>query len=108
MLKEPCCLQRVKVTLITLIIQPKLLVNPWYVRPCGLLHLAVMIMSHGLQRLCIKRHFRTIFALIQGATGGAGAILLTITAQAPEERYPILKPIFDEIIRSYRKIPSSS
>lgn len=49
-----------------------------------------------------KRHFRTIFTLIQGATGGAGAVLVTITAQTTEDRYNrLLKSMFDEIMDSY-------
>jgi PsbP len=49
-------------------------------------------------------HFRTIFTLQQGATGGAGAVLVTITLQTPEERYAAsLKPLFDKIIDSYGK-----
>lgn len=49
-----------------------------------------------------KRHFRTIFTLIQGATGGAGSVLVTITLQTTEERYnDRLKPMFDEIMDSY-------
>ncbi|CAB9519196.1 expressed unknown protein [Seminavis robusta] len=49
-------------------------------------------------------HFRTIFTLQQGATGGAGAVLVTITLQTPEERYTSsLKPLFDQIIDSYGK-----
>jgi hypothetical protein len=49
-----------------------------------------------------KRHFRTIFTLIQGATGGAGSVLVTITLQTTEERYnDKLKPMFDEIMDSY-------
>ena len=49
-------------------------------------------------------HFRTIFTLQQGATGGAGAVLVTITAQTPEERYTTsLQPLFDKIIDSYGK-----
>jgi PsbP len=49
-------------------------------------------------------HFRTIFTLQQGATGGAGAVLVTITLQTPEERYAAsLKPLFDKIIESYGK-----
>lgn len=47
-------------------------------------------------------HFRTIFTLQQGATGGAGAVLVTITAQTPEERYQSdLQPVFDDIVASY-------
>ena len=51
-----------------------------------------------------KRHFRTIFTLVQGATGGAGSILVTLTAQTTEDRYPALKSTFDEIINSYSKM----
>ena len=49
-------------------------------------------------------HFRTIFALQSGATGGAGSVLVTITAQSPESRYSSqLKPAFDSMIKSYGK-----
>lgn len=48
-------------------------------------------------------HFRAIFALQQGATGGAGSILVTITAQTPEARYASLQPSFDAIIDSFGK-----
>lgn len=48
-------------------------------------------------------HFRTIFTLQQGATGGAGAVLVTITLQTPEEQYAAAKPLFDTIIDSYDK-----
>jgi len=52
-----------------------------------------------------KRHFRTIFTLVQGATGGAGAVLVTITAQTLESRYDAaMKSTFDDIINSYRKL----
>jgi hypothetical protein len=52
----------------------------------------------------IPTHFRTIFALQQGATGGAGGVLVTITAQTPETRYTSqLQPTFDGMIRSYGK-----
>ncbi|KAL7568683.1 hypothetical protein ACA910_021680 [Epithemia clementina (nom. ined.)] len=48
-------------------------------------------------------HFRTIFTLRQGATGGAGAVLVTITAQTLESRYESeLKGLFDQVINSYR------
>mmetsp|Transcript_18906 Transcript_18906/g.41195 ORF Transcript_18906/g.41195 Transcript_18906/m.41195 type:complete len:259 (-) Transcript_18906:116-892(-) len=50
-----------------------------------------------------ERHFRTIFTLAQGATGGAGANLVTITAQSPESRYSDVKSTFDAIIDSYGK-----
>jgi len=49
-------------------------------------------------------HFRTIFTLQQGATGGAGAVLVTITLQTPEEMYNSnYKALFDQIIDSYGK-----
>lgn len=51
-----------------------------------------------------KRHLRTIFSMVQGGTGGAGAILVTITAQTTDDRYELLKGTFDEIIDSYGKI----
>eukprot|EP00550_Attheya_septentrionalis_P006045 CAMPEP_0198293102 /NCGR_PEP_ID=MMETSP1449-20131203/15443_1 /TAXON_ID=420275 /ORGANISM="Attheya septentrionalis, Strain CCMP2084" /LENGTH=254 /DNA_ID=CAMNT_0043992549 /DNA_START=67 /DNA_END=831 /DNA_ORIENTATION=- len=49
------------------------------------------------------RHFRTIFTLAQGATGGAGAVLVTLTAQTPESRYGEMQGVFDEIIDSFGK-----
>jgi len=48
-------------------------------------------------------HFRTIFTLQQGATGGAGAVLVTITAQTPETNYNNVKSTLDAIIDSYGK-----
>jgi len=51
-----------------------------------------------------KRHFRTIFALANGATGGAGSVLVTITAQSTEEKYNEYKNAFDKLIDSYGKI----
>lgn len=50
-----------------------------------------------------ETHFRTIFTLINGATGGAGGVLVTITAQTPESNYAAMKPVFDQIIDSYSK-----
>ena len=51
-------------------------------------------------------HFRTIFTLQQGATGGAGAVLVTITAQTTETNYDNLRPMFDDIVKSYGKSKS--
>lgn len=51
-----------------------------------------------------ERHFRSIFTLAQGATGGAGANLVTITVQCPESRYGEMKPTFDAIVESYGKV----
>jgi hypothetical protein len=48
-------------------------------------------------------HFRTIFTLQQGATGGAGAVLVTVTAQTPEKRYGELQSMFDQVMDSYGK-----
>ena len=53
-------------------------------------------------------HFRTIFTMQPGATGGAGSILVTITAQTPEERYGSLKPMFDEMVASFNKVKVAS
>lgn len=50
-----------------------------------------------------QTHYRTIFTLQQGATGGAGAVLVTISLQTPEERYTSVKPLFDKMIDSYGK-----
>jgi hypothetical protein len=48
-----------------------------------------------------ETHFRTIFALATGATGGAGNVLVTITAQTPESEYGSMKTLFDDVIKSY-------
>ncbi|KAG7356413.1 photosystem II oxygen evolving complex protein PsbP [Nitzschia inconspicua] len=48
-----------------------------------------------------ETHFRTIFSLATGATGGAGNVLVTITAQTPESEYNAMKPLFDDVIKSY-------
>jgi hypothetical protein len=50
-----------------------------------------------------ETHFRVIFSMALGATGGAGNVLVTLTAQTPESRYTEMKPIFDDIIESYGK-----
>lgn len=50
-----------------------------------------------------QTHYRAIFALAQGATGGAGSILVTLTIQTPESRYKELKPIIDKMVDSYGK-----
>ena len=52
-----------------------------------------------------KRHFQTIFTLIQGGTGGAGSVLVTITIQTTESKYDAnKKQMFDEIIESFGKL----
>lgn len=52
-----------------------------------------------------KRHFRTIFTMVQGATGGAGSVLVTITAQTLESRYDSeTQAMFDQIIDSYKRL----
>jgi hypothetical protein len=48
-----------------------------------------------------KTHFRTIFSLAEGATGGAGSILVSITVQTPEEDYKAMEPLFTKILDSY-------
>jgi hypothetical protein len=48
-------------------------------------------------------HYRSIFSLQQGATGGAGAVLVTVTAQTPEERYAGMQPTLQAIVDSYGK-----
>jgi len=53
-------------------------------------------------------HYRAIFSLRQGATGGAGAVLVTVTAQAPQQRYGEIKPVLDRIVDSYGKSSQSS
>jgi hypothetical protein len=50
-----------------------------------------------------ETHIKTIFSLAQGATGGAGAVLVTITVQTPQSRYEELKPTMEAIIQSYGK-----
>jgi hypothetical protein len=50
-----------------------------------------------------QTHYRAIFTLQQGGTGGAGAVLVTISLQTPEERYNSVKPLFDKMIDSYGK-----
>lgn len=52
----------------------------------------------------IKRHFRSIFYLSAGGTGGAGSVLVTLTAQTPQSRYDEMKPIFDQIMDSFDKL----
>jgi hypothetical protein len=50
-----------------------------------------------------ETHFRTIFALANNANvGGAGNVLVTITAQAPQADYGTVQSLFDEIINSYQ------
>jgi hypothetical protein len=49
-----------------------------------------------------QTHFRTIFTLATGATGGAGSVLVSITAQTPETEYSTMKPTFDQILDSYK------
>jgi hypothetical protein len=51
--------------------------------------------------LASQTHFRTIFSLVPGATGGAGSVLVSITVQCPETEYATMKPMFDQIISSY-------
>ena len=48
-----------------------------------------------------KTHFRTIFSLASGATGGAGSLLVSITVQTPEENYQLMEPLFTKILDSY-------
>ena len=51
-----------------------------------------------------ETHMRSIFALEQGATGGAGAVLVTVTAQTPEVTYQQgMKDVFDHVIGSFGK-----
>jgi hypothetical protein len=49
-----------------------------------------------------ETHFRTIFSLATAAAGGAGNVLVSITAQTPESEYEAMKPLFDKIIDSYK------
>lgn len=48
-----------------------------------------------------KRHLRTIFTLILGATGGAGNVLVTVTAQSLDSNYGKVEKLFDQIFNSY-------
>jgi hypothetical protein len=48
-----------------------------------------------------QTHFRTIFSLANGATGGAGSILVSITVQTPEADYKSMEPLFNKILDSY-------
>jgi hypothetical protein len=51
-----------------------------------------------------ETHVGTIFTLVQGATGGAGAVLVTATVQFPEERYgKDMKAVLETILDSYGK-----
>jgi len=49
-----------------------------------------------------KTHFRTIFSLANGATGGAGSVLVSITVQTPEADYKAMEPLFTKILDSYQ------
>eukprot|EP00534_Pseudo-nitzschia_fraudulenta_P016731 CAMPEP_0201251600 /NCGR_PEP_ID=MMETSP0852-20130820/66438_1 /ASSEMBLY_ACC=CAM_ASM_000632 /TAXON_ID=183588 /ORGANISM="Pseudo-nitzschia fraudulenta, Strain WWA7" /LENGTH=161 /DNA_ID=CAMNT_0047551203 /DNA_START=523 /DNA_END=1008 /DNA_ORIENTATION=- len=49
-----------------------------------------------------KTHFRTIFSLATGATGGAGNVLVSITVQTPEADYSSMEPLFSNILNSYK------
>ena len=51
-----------------------------------------------------KTHFNTIFSLAKEATGGAGNVLVSITAQTPEADYDSMKPLFTEILDSYQNL----
>lgn len=49
-------------------------------------------------------HVGTIFKLAQGATGGSGAVLATVTVQTTEERYQKdMKDVLETIMDSYGK-----
>lgn len=47
-------------------------------------------------------HFRTIFTLVP-LKSGAGSTLVTVTMQTSEEKYGLLKGVFDDIIDSFEK-----
>jgi hypothetical protein len=49
-------------------------------------------------------HHRALFFLAQGATGGAGSILVTVNLQIPEAKYTLLKPIIDAMFDSFSKV----
>jgi len=51
-----------------------------------------------------KIHFRSIFYLSLGSTGGSGSYLVTISLQTPESEYLERKETFDQIISSFGKI----
>lgn len=60
--------------------------------------------TQAIENVQPPTHFRTIFTLAQGATGGAGAVLVTITLQTPEEKYAgATKTLFDSMMDSYGK-----
>jgi hypothetical protein len=49
-------------------------------------------------------HVGTIFTLAQGATGGGGAVLATVTVQTTEERYnKDMKAVLETVMDSYGK-----
>lgn len=53
-----------------------------------------------------KTRYKSIFSLQQGATGGAGAVLVTVTVQTPQERYSSsggMEPVMLGIIDSFGK-----
>jgi PsbP len=49
-------------------------------------------------------HYRTIFTLGNPQENAAGAVLVTITLQTPESRYPTIQSTFDSIIDSYQRV----
>lgn len=49
-------------------------------------------------------HHRSIFYLAQGATGGAGSVLVTMNFQAPESKYGTLNPTIDLMFDSFGKL----
>lgn len=63
----------------------------------------LLTVDYSRHLLLLQTHFRTIFSLAS-LPDSAGATLVTITAQAPEDRYKDLKPLFDEIMDSYGKL----
>jgi PsbP len=49
-------------------------------------------------------HYRTIFTLGKAQGNTAGAVLVTITLQTPELRYPMMQSTLDAIIDSYQRV----
>ena len=58
--------------------------------------------SGAMTRQLSPVHFRTIFTLLP-LKSGAGSTLVTITLQTNEEKYAVLKGVFDEIVDSFER-----
>jgi hypothetical protein len=51
-----------------------------------------------------KMHHRSIFSLSPTGTGGAGAVLVTVNVQTPEDSYKDVSSMFDAMMDSYGKV----